>query len=138
MSILKNKIYRKIMKKQIKVLIGWSGDNYCAGTGEADGVIIVTAVKFEKIKLEFESAFQFHIDADDKISNYEIQYELEVSAILHQLEGILTRAALSRVTGINEKQLGHYINGFKKPRNAKKQQIIEGIHSIGQKLIQVS
>lgn len=125
------------MKKQVKVLVGWSGDNYSAGTGEVDGVVLVTAKDLEKVKAEFEDAFRFHIEDDDSIDNYELVYELEISAILHQLDGVVTRAALSRVTGINEKQLGHYINGFKKPRPAKRQQIIEGIHNIGRKMLAV-
>lgn len=125
------------MKKQVKVLVGWSGDNYSAGTGEVDGIVLVTAKDLEKVKAEFEDAFRFHIEDNDSIDNYELVYDLEISAILHELDGVLTRAALSRVTGINEKQLGHYINGLKKPRPAKRQQIIEGIHSIGRRILAV-
>lgn len=124
------------MQKEVKVMISWSGDNYCA-SAELDGLVIVTARTVEKLKEDFLEAFRFHIEDDDSMDNYTFNYELQVSAILHQLDGILTRASLSRVTGINQKQLGHYINGFKTPREPKKKQIIAGIRDIGEKILSV-
>jgi len=47
---------------------------------------------------------------------YRLSYELQASAMLHLADGLITRSALSRVTGINEKQLSHYLTGHKKPR----------------------
>ena len=37
--------------------------------------------------------------------------------------GIFTKAALERITGINQKQLGHYASGIKKPRRAQVEKI---------------
>ena len=39
-----------------------------------------------------------------------------------------------KVTGINEAQLTHYANGFRKPRPVQRQRIIDGIHQIGREL----
>jgi len=57
-----------------------------------------------------------------------------VRALLHYFEGVLTRSALSRVTGINERQLGHYIIGHRKPRPEQRKKIVEGIHRIGKEI----
>jgi len=133
--------------KKIKTLISWSGDNYAATASNVNGVIIATAPTLEKVKKEFEESLKFHIDeavadgdniSDDlKNGNYEIEYEMHISAILHDLDGIVTRSALSRVTGINERQLGHYLSGYRNPRPEQRKKILEGIHEIGNKLISV-
>jgi len=125
------------MKKQINILISWSGDNYSAGTNDLDGVVMATSKNYAGIKKEFESAFAFHLEDGDSIDNYKLNYELQTSALLRKLDGVLTRSALSRVTGINEQQLSHYITGHRNPREKQRKRIIEGIHSIGKELISV-
>ena len=131
----------------VKVLISWSGDNYAATCADVNGAVIVTAKTQEEVKKEFESAFKFHIegsvaDGDDipeaiRKGECRFDYELHVSAILHDLDGLVTRAALSRVTGINEKQLGHYLSGFRHPRPTQREKIIAGVHELGRRLIAV-
>jgi len=130
------------------VLISWSGDNYSAGTGDnVGGVVLATGKTLEDVKEKFISAFDFHVegclaDGDDlsediKTGAYEFEYTLQVSALLHSLDGILTRSALARVTGINERQLGHYATGHSTPRPAQREKIIKGIHRIGSDFVNV-
>jgi predicted RNase H-like HicB family nuclease len=125
------------MRKDINIVISWSGDNYCAGTGEIEGVVVATSKTIDGVKKEFEDAFEFHIEAEDSIENYTLNYQLQTSALLRKLDGFVTRAALSRVTGINEQQLSHYITGHRNPRQKQREKIIEGIHKIGYELINV-
>ena len=63
--------------------------------------------------------------------NIVFEFEMNIRALLHYFDGILTRSALARVTGINERQLGHYTTGHRNPRPAQRIKIIEGIHKIG-------
>lgn len=51
--------------------------------------------------------------------------------------GVFTKAALSRVTGINERQLWHYAAGVRKPRRAQAKRIEEGIHRLGKELLTI-
>jgi len=131
----------------IRVLVGWSNKNYSATTDDynrLNGIVIATGAKFEGLQKEFESALKFHIEgclADgDSLpewllsGNYKIEYELATSALLHRLDGILTRSAIARVSGINERQLGHYALGIRHPRAEKRKQIIDGIHQISREL----
>lgn len=62
---------------------------------------------------------------------YQLGFELSAQALLHKFDGVLTRAALSRITGINEKLLSHYMSGYRNPRPAQRQKIVEGIHKGG-------
>ena len=136
-------------KKKVEALISWSGNNYCATSVGTDinGVVIVTNKSLQKVKSDFGESLKFHIegmlrDGDNvqpwlQQEDYEINFTLDISAILHSLDGILTRSAISRVTGINERQLGHYASGHRMPRPAQQQKIIKGIHEIGRELIVV-
>jgi hypothetical protein len=136
--------------EKIKVQVAWANKNYSAVTddyGALNGIIVATGATFEKLQKEFESALKFHIEGcvsdGDSLSewllsgNYEIEYELTISALLHRLDGVLTRSAIARVSGINERQLGHYALGIRNPRTEKRQQIINAIHSISNELASV-
>ena len=103
--------------EKVKVLVGWSENNYSAVCDSINGVVIDTNKDLEELKKSFAEVFKFHVEESledgDKLPDYivageyELEFELQISAILHKYDGILTRAALSRVTGINQKQLGH-------------------------------
>jgi predicted RNase H-like HicB family nuclease len=142
-------INNKNMEK-IKVLVSWSENNYSACTDDyssLNGVIIATGKTFDKLKAEFQSAIKYHIDgclSDGDVlpewlknGNYELDYELQTSALLHRLDGLVTRSAIARITGINEKQIGHYASGIRNPRPKQRQRIINGIHSISRELASV-
>ena len=136
--------------KKITVFIGWAEKNYSAYTDDftsLNGIIVATGKTLDRVKKEFESALQFHIDSckkdGDNLSKwllygqYEIEYKLETSALLHSFDGILTRAALSRATGINQRQIGHYASGIRTPRPEQRKRIIDGIHKISRELASV-
>ena len=129
------------------MLISWSGNNYCATSVGAtiNGVVIVTNKTLQGVKNDFSESLDFHVEGmlrdGDKINewlknkDYVIIYTFDISALLHSLDGILTRSAISRVTGINERQLGHYASGHRRPRPNQQNKIIEGIHKIGRELM---
>lgn len=132
--------------EKIKVNIGWSGNNYCAAI-EFMGVVVATNKSLDKLLLEITSAFKFHLEgcaadgdpvpAELLAGNYEFEYHYEVSALIHKLDGIISRAAIARATGINQRQIGHYASGLHNPRPEQRKRIIDGIHNIAQELIAV-
>ena len=133
--------------EKIKVFLSWSGDNYAAGSGEINGVVVATGKTLEGVKNAFKESFEFHVESSvadgDALptylvdGNYELDFELQVSALLHKLDGIITRAALARVTGIDQRQLGHYIQGIREPRPKTRGKIIRGIQQLGKELTAV-
>jgi hypothetical protein len=132
--------------EKIIVKVGWSGKNYsCVADHPAlNGIIIVTNNTLEGLKKAFQESLLFHITEgageEDAFpewllsGDYELSYELLTSALLHSLDGILTRSAIARVTKINERQLGHYASGARNPRPKQRQRIIDGIHEISREL----
>lgn len=105
------------------------------------GAIYVAAATLDDFKKEFEEALEFHIEGikesgeevPEYIANgqYSIVYDLEATALLKEAEKFTTLAAISRATGINQKQLSHYATGVKQPRPSSRERIIQGIHAIG-------
>ena len=132
--------------QKIKVLVGWEEKDYSA-VAEVNGVVVVTHKNFEMLKEEFAQALAFHIeesikDGDElpqalKEGDYTLEYELQISALLHIYDGILTRAALAKVTGINQRQLGHYAQGIRTPRPQQREKIIQGFHKLGREFLSV-
>ncbi len=68
---------------------------------------------------------------------YKLVFVFNTQNLLDYYDKIFTRAALSRLTGINEKQLGHYIQGKHKPRKNKTQIIEKSLHKLGKELLSV-
>ena len=62
---------------------------------------------------------------------------VSVEALLNHYSGIFTKAALARITGINERQLWHYASGLRKPRKAQADRITKGLHQLGRELLSV-
>jgi predicted RNase H-like HicB family nuclease len=134
---------------KLKVSISWSGNNYCAETHHEalNGIIISAHKSLETLKKDFKESLQFHIEGclrdNDKLpewivsGQYELDYVLETSALLHSLDGILTRSAIARVSGINEKMIGHYASGYRNPRPKQREKIINGIYTISRELTTV-
>ena len=129
----------------IKVNISWD-KNYSAVLEDVGGIVFATHKTFDGVKQAFQSALEFHIEGlkkdDDEIprvikGKYELEFEMDVHALLNHYSRIIKYSALSEITGINVKQLGHYAQGHRKPRKKQRDKIILGIHQIGQEFISV-
>lgn len=130
--------------KTLNVVIEWSGKNYGAYAPEVGGCV-ATAATLEGIKEAYASALEFHREGCEpgelpawvERGEYELDYTLEATALLHHYSSIVSLMALSRATGIHHKQLSHYLTGHRRPRPDKRASIIEGLHSLGRELLSV-
>ena len=69
--------------------------------------------------------------------NYELVYQYDTQSLLKYYGKIFTMPALERLTGINQKQLHHYIMGKSTPREQTKNKIEIAMHTLGQELLAV-
>lgn len=129
--------------EKIKVIIDWL-DNYGAVSDMIPGCV-ATSQTHAGIMEDYASAVEFHLEGLDPDEvpeclkgEYEFEYIMTTRALLHRLEGIITRAAIARATGINEQQLQHYMSGFRTARPDKREKILDAIHNIGKELINVA
>ena len=136
------------MRHNLNIEISWSEKNYCCGWSfEGIGAVLCTNKTIGGLKKEFEESLRFHIEAmveDGEIvpewlafGEYDIEYTLSSAALLREAEQFTTMAAISRITGINQKLLSHYANAIKIPRPAQRQRIVDGLHQIGRQFLAV-
>ncbi len=69
---------------------------------------------YKEYNTEVPKALQGEVD---------IEWSFDVQSFLQYYSGIFTKAALERITGVNQKLLGHYASGLKKPRKAQVEKI---------------
>lgn len=128
--------------ERITVNISWQ-ENYGASSDDVPGCV-ATHKTLEGVKRAYESALGFHLEGleadeipDRLKGDYELVFKLDTHALLNHYKGVVTFSALSKVTGINKKQLGHYAQGHRTPREEQRRKIVEGIHRIGEEFISV-
>ena len=133
----------------IKVNVEWIEKNFCAALSDnVPGSIVITAHDINELKKEISDTLRFHVDGmlrdGDFVpqwlitGDYTFDYNyVDVASLLHAYEPYAKMAALSRVTGINQRLLSHYANGVRNPRQAQRKRIVDGVHEIGRELLSV-
>lgn len=96
--------------------------------GEGESVKEVKDDILKAISLYKENNTDDNIPAELK-GEYNIVWHFDTQSFLKYINGIFTKAALERITGINQKQLGHYASGLKKPRKAQVEKIEVAFHT---------
>ncbi|MCX6239026.1 MAG: type II toxin-antitoxin system HicB family antitoxin [Bacteroidia bacterium] len=131
--------------EKVMVDIFYTGNNYCAHTPILLGCVS-TAATLTEMKKNIKEAIEFHVESslDDNITipevfkgEYLLEFKLSTEALLNAYSDIFTKAALSRITGINERQLWHYASGMRKPRPAQRKRIEDGLHRLGAELLTI-
>lgn len=131
--------------EKIKVSVSWD-KNYGAHCDLVAGCV-ATGKKLEDVEREFAKSLKHHLagmveDGEavpaELQGEYELEFHLNAQALLNYTEGIISRKALSDITGINLQQLSHYARGWRNPRPEMQQRIVKGINKLGHQLIAIS
>ena len=69
---------------------------------------------------------------------YEIEFKLDVASFLEYYSKFLSLAGMSRITGINQRQLSNYLNRRSFPRRPQAERICNGLHSFAKELLSVT
>jgi len=68
------------------------------------------------------------------VGEFELKFKIDAATFINCYSNIFTKAALSRITGINERQLWHYAAGVHKPRKTQLEKIQNGIKVLTKEL----
>lgn len=127
---------------KIEILVDYT-DNYAARPVNEDIACVSSGKTLDELKHNMDEALHFHIDGmkEDREpipaefnGTWEYDWQLTARALLHYTEGLVSKSAISKATGINQQQLTHYSTGYRTPRPAMRKRIIDGILSIAQQL----
>lgn len=105
---------------KITVTIERGQDHYAAWANEIPG-IYAAGDTIDEVKSDVQNAIRIYkkhnnVVPDELNGDIDIEWIFDVESFMEYISGTFSKAALSRMTGINEKQLGHYASGLKKPR----------------------
>lgn len=126
--------------KQVKVFIEKGVDEYsaymddtplsysCIGTGATVEETI------EDFKRGYAEMRDYYKRVGKEFEEIEYSFYYDIPSFLQEYAYAFTLAGLERITGVNQKQLGHYISGYRKPSPKTVKRIEEGIHKFSDQL----
>lgn len=129
----------------IEVIVEYSAENISAHievipvTASGKDLAEVEQKVGEAVALYVESCRQRGAEYDARFAeDYNLQFRIDVATFINHYSSIFTKAALSRITGINERQLWHYAAGVHKPRKRQLEKRQNGIHALTEELRSMS
>ncbi|MBR7067125.1 MAG: antitoxin HicB [Bacteroidales bacterium] len=125
------------MTNELEVIVGHTGRNLSA---YIEGVpLIIVGSNMTEVRINMHEAIMRYRDTaahpDSRLLEpFELRFKVDAATFINYYSDVFTKAALSRITGINERQLWHYAAGMHKPRKRQLKRIQEGIRMLTQEL----
>lgn len=132
--------------QKIVINVEWCGSNYSGGYGcPGFGVCVATGCTWEEFKQEFADAMDFHLEGMEEHGDplpqwavdrdYEIEYKMDISALLHRAEQYTTLKAIARASGLKLSVLKKYASADVCPRAEQRSRIVEALKKIATDLL---
>ncbi|MDR1729130.1 MAG: helix-turn-helix transcriptional regulator [Prevotellaceae bacterium] len=91
----------------------------------------------EDFKTCYSDMKELHKEMDKPFIEAKFDFHYDMASFLQFYTAYFSLAGLSRMTGIHQGQLSHYVNGTRNPSKRTIQKIDHSIHSFSKKLNQV-
>lgn len=131
--------------KEVDVKVEFAGSNLSA---YIEGAPIMTVGRDlaevekktkEAVAVYLESCAELQIAPVELLTgDLNLVYKIDAATFINYYSNVFTKAALSRITGINERQLWHYAAGVHKPRRAQLEKIQRGVQALTKELQGIS
>lgn len=111
---------------------------YSHGADDLPYGVIGTGETIADAKEDFMMAYQevkeSILETGQAFEEVEFVFRYDIPSFLQEFAFAFTLAGLERITGINQKQLGHYVSGYRKPSAKTIKKMEEGIHRFSKQL----
>ncbi|MDR1882028.1 MAG: type II toxin-antitoxin system HicB family antitoxin, partial [Prevotella sp.] len=129
-------------KKKVKAVITGGKDFFGVWLeGIENGAIGSEGTTIDDLKNNLQEAIALHIEDGDipevLQGDYEIEYTFDTSGFLKYCSQYISFAGLKTITGVAQKQLWDYANGYRHPKKETSEKIRNGINSFCKELSQV-
>ena len=84
--------------------------------------------------ISYEEMRECFEEQGKEFEEVEFVFRYDIPSFLEEFAYAFSLAGLERITGINQKQLGHYISGYRKPSAKTIRKMEEGIHNLSEQL----
>lgn len=127
--------------KTVEVIVEHAGKNLSAYIEGAP--VITVGNSMAEIENNMREAIDLYLEdnpnpVDILSGEFELNFKIDAATFINYYSNIFTKAALSRITGINERQLWHYAAGVHKPRKQQLEKIQQGIRALTKELSAIS
>lgn len=129
------------MDVKVEVIVEHAGNNLSAYIEGAPVITVGNDVK--EIEKNMKEAVELYLDSCNEMNiapveilqgEFTLKFKIDAATFINYYSSIFTKAALSRITGINERQLWHYAAGVHKPRKQQLEKIQKGINALTEEL----
>ena len=131
--------------KTVEEIVEHAGNNLSAYIEGAPVITVGNDVKEieknmkEAVELYLESCKEMNIVPVEVLQGeFTLKFKIDAATFINYYSSIFTKAALSRITGINERQLWHYAAGGHKPRKQQLEKIQKGINALTEELAAIN
>lgn len=131
--------------KIVEVIVEHAGNNLSAYIEGAPVITVGNDVK--EIEKNMKEAVELYLDSCNEMNiapveilqgEFTLKFKIDAATFINYYSSIFTKAALSRITGINERQLRHYAAGVHKPRKQQLEKIQKGINALTEELAAIN
>ena len=131
--------------KIVVVIVEHAGNNLSAYIEGAPVITVGNDVK--EIEKNMKEAVELYLDSCNEMNiapveilqgEFTLKFKIDAATFINYYSSIFTKAALSRITGINERQLWHYAAGVHKPRKQQLEKIQKGINALTEELAAIN
>ena len=124
--------------KTVEVIVEYAGKNLSAYIEGAP--VITVGNDMREIEENMKEAIELYLEDNPNpcellSGELELKFKVDAATFINYYSNIFTKAALSRITGINERQLWHYAAGVHKPRRQQLEKIQKGIPSSDERVV---
>ncbi|MBI9069811.1 MAG: type II toxin-antitoxin system HicB family antitoxin [Salinivirgaceae bacterium] len=125
--------------KRLNVVLERTDTGYSAYSNEIPGCA-ATGKTYDETKKNIVDAIDSHLELlkefNEEIpevlqSDYELSFKLDSITFFEWLDGIMTKAGISRISGINQSLISQYAMGIKNPSQKQLLKIEKAIHKFG-------
>ena len=131
--------------RQVKAVIERASDGTFSIYMDAEDITYLvtgTGKTVEEARKMFEAEYEdmkkYYAAEGKAFEEVEFLFQYDVASFLQYYAYAFSLAGLEKITGINQKQLGHYISGYRNPSPKTKQKIEESIRKFSEELSAVT
>lgn len=131
--------------KKVKAIIERANDgNYSVYMDDDNLSYLITGTgvtaeqAIESFKENYEDMKRYYAEKGKEFEEVEFDYQYDMASFLSYYSKAFSLAGLSRITGINQGQLSHYVTGHRVPSARTKEKIQQSIKAFAMDLSQVN
>jgi len=127
--------------RKVKAIIERAGDGTYSVYMDADDMsYLITGTgknaeeAINSFKTNYDDMKRYYAEEGKEFEEVEFTYEYDMASFLSFYCKAFTLAGLSRITGVNQGQLSHYVTGHRTPSEKTKQKIQDSIQDFAKEL----